>query len=513
LPGTGPQTSQKLSFARTQIEAHGVEVGARPVVLSQNFVVDAAAAQPLSQPNGDVYLSFMGIGASAPGDTVLSLTTLPGLIEAYRSMGLLHPSTTVFEVSPLLDTQVTGYPHTSPLERLVGDSSLREDFSTLFNARERPIFVGTFLTTRMRRLLKDIDCDFVQHASPALTNNKHRFGFMSSTYGYSTMPHVLLEQQNDVTKAAQLALEGLQSQLSRGTELADSITVAWMKLSGGSGGDFVQKISIPREDATSPDSLPSITRAIEQARERLYASTKEAFVYNDYGDGALESFWPTGAFSPSKSSIIIEQDIRARGEVRANASNLMVLNADGTYTVEGSFRQITGADGDYRGSMPFDPRADFPSGLVDSLEANLAGIARYAHELNLRGFIGVDFFIVESHPGNFEVVMTELNGRIPISGASKIMADKIGAPAWINVNLDLPAVITSYEDFETQVGELSRFSPGDFSSCKIIPQAFRTLYDGDTMVPSGALKALIVGPSQAACMACLEDLSSSGLGK
>jgi hypothetical protein len=188
----------------------------------------------------------------------------------------------------------------------------------------------------------------------------------------------------------------------------------------------------------------------------------------------------------------------------------MTMNKDGTYSTNGYFRQITGPEGDYRGSMPFDPRTEFPPTLVEDLESNLLGIARLARDYNLHGFIGVDFFIVEPAPGQFEVVMTELNGRIPISGAAKIIADKLSAPAWINVNLTLPEAIREYADFEAQMGELARFSPGDFSECKVIPQAFRTMYDGETVIPSSQLKALIIGPSQAACMACLEHLSERG---
>jgi hypothetical protein len=505
-----PTRPSGLSFAQTQIEAHGHIIGGRPVITAQNFVVDAEALQPLSEPKGDVYLSYMGIGASGQGDVVLSLSNIPGFVDACRRMGILHPSTVVFEVQPRLDEVVTGYPYTSPLERLTSDPAARERFQKFFEHRGKPIFVGTFLTERMRTLVTDIGCDFVQRANPAMTNNKYLFGSQGSNYGYRTMPQVRLDSPDDVTPAAELAHGGLLRRISRGDHLPEEVTLAWMKLSGGSGGDFVQKIAIRREEASSGDAMLYIKGAIQNARQRMYTSTRAAFVHNSYGDGALESFWPADSFCPSRCAIIIEEDVRSRGRVRVNASNLMTMNKDGTYSTNGYFRQITGPEGDYRGSMPFDPRTEFPPTLVEDLESNLLGIARLARDYNLHGFIGVDFFIVEPAPGQFEVVMTELNGRIPISGAAKIIADKLSAPAWINVNLTLPEAIREYADFEAQMGELARFSPGDFSECKVIPQAFRTMYDGETVIPSSQLKALIIGPSQAACMACLEHLSERG---
>jgi hypothetical protein len=499
---------EPLSFARTQIEAHGVAVGDRPVVASQNFVVDASAAQPLSDPKGDVYLNFLGIGASAPGDIVLTLRTLPGLLDAYHQLGLLSPSTRVFEVNPVLDENVTGYPNTSPLAQLSSNPSLGREFQDLFEGKEAPIFVGTFLTDSMRNEISELGCDVVQTTNPALTNHKLSFGRASEEYGFDVMPQVAIENQMSFAEAALLALRALQERRRNEGPLSGPMTLAWLKLAGGSGGDFVQKIEISCDDALSSDPIIPIKTAVDAAYHRLRASVKLAFERNQYGEGALERFWPHDSVCPAESAVLVEQDARARGSIHVNASNLMIINDDGSHSVEGYFCQITGADGDYRGSMPWSPEADLPENILEQLEQSMRGIARYAFDRRLRGYIGVDFFVTKNPCGQFELVMTEMNGRIPISGAAKIIADKLKAPAWINVNLELPEPIYSYEDFTRQLGSLANGTGSGSDRCQVIPQAFRTMYDGEQYQASRQLKALIVGPSQQACLATLEHLTA-----
>lgn len=502
------ECNEPLSFARTQIEAHGVSVGERAVVASQNFVVDASAAQPLSDPKGDVYLNFLAIGASAPGDIVLTLRTVPGLIEAYQQLGLLSPSTVVFEVDPVLDDTVTGYPYTSPLAQLRANPASLRNFQDLLDGREAPLFIGTFLTDSMRGTIAELGCDVLQTSNPALTNNKLFFGQASGDYGFEVMPQVAIDNQVSFAEAALLALRTLHERRKNESPLSGPLTLAWLKLAGGSGGDFVQKIEISRDEALSEDPLQAIKAAVDAAYGRLRSSVELAFERNQYGDGALERFWPHDSIRPRESAVLVEQDVRARGAVHVNASNLMVIRDDGSFSVEGYFCQITGADGDYRGSMPWDPGMELPADILEQLSRNMEGIARYAHDQGLRGYIGVDFFVTRNPAGEFGLVMTEMNGRIPISGAAKIIADKLQAPAWINVNLELPEPIYSYEDFTRQLGDLACDGPPSFDRCQVIPQAFRTMYDGERYQASGRLKALIVGPSQEECLAALERLSA-----
>jgi hypothetical protein len=497
-----------LSFARTQIEAHNSYIGNRPVIACQNFVVDASAAQPLSDPTGDVYLTFLAIGASAPGDIVLTLRTIPGLLEAYHELGLLSPSTAVLEVNPVLDDKVTGYPHASPLMQLMRTPSKVAELQNLVEGKEAPVFVGTFLTDEMRHALSEIGCDFVQTTNPALTNNKLSFGRASRDYGYEVMPQVALEEQRNFAEATLLALRTLHERRRNEAPLSGPLTLAWLKLAGGSGGDFVQKIDISGHDAVSADPLPAIKAAVEQAYQRLRSSVVSAFERNQYGEGALERFWPHESLSPVESSVLVEQDVRARGSVHTNASNLMIIREDGSFSIEGYFCQITGADGDYRGSMPWNPEADLSEEALEQLSSGMEGIARYAYKSGLRGYIGVDFFVVKEPNETLSVVMTEMNGRIPISGAAKIIADKLQAPAWINVNLELPEPIYSYEDFNRQLGELAQLDPRGFGRCQVIPQAFRTMYDGERFQASRRLKALIVGPTKEECLATLERLTA-----
>jgi len=522
-----------LVFGRSVVESHAAALDERAIVVGQNFMVDRSAGQPVSAPTGDVYLNFLGIGAAGRGEIVLALATLPGLLEAYKRYGLIDDTIDVVEVAPPIDSAPRlGFPYTSPLELLLRDPAAQADLSRAVRGRGSgaPLFVGTFVTPLMRRQLGELGIDVVQRSDPVMTNNKDLFGRTARLFGYTVMPRVSIGGAADFEAASELALQTVESRLARGERpSSDGWVGVWLKLPGGSGGDFVQPIriatstidrvaSVVAEDAMAREAArrsvkDEARRGLEGAYAALRRSVDEAFSVNDYGPGAAEEFWARDAFGPATANIVAEQDVRADGTVEMNASNLMLLRSDGTFTIEGYFQQITGPEGDYRGSMPFDPNAELSPGAALDLERELGGIAAMAHRLGLRGFIGVDFFVIRDRLGDTHVRMTEMNGRIPISGTAKIIADKVGAPAWINVNLEAPEEIRAFDDFERLYGELARFQPGEFGRCRIIPQAFRTIRGVDAagdevLVPSRGFKALLVGPSAEACLRALDGLGA-----
>ncbi|MBX7143281.1 MAG: hypothetical protein K1X79_02410 [Oligoflexia bacterium] len=526
-----------LDYSNPVLAAHGVERENRPVICCQNFVVDASAAQLLSTPTGDAYLTFLGIGAAGPDDVVLTLKTLPGLLDYYREIGLLAPSTRVIEVTPKLDGDKLGYPFTSPLALLAQDQAAQAQLAEISEGRGRPILVGTFLTDEMRAGLARLGVDFVQQTQPALTSNKHLFGLAGKSLGFEVAPQVVISQPNDIDAACTMTLESIRNRINRGDLVGPRGWIGgWVKLSGGSGGDFVQSIVIGPEaieqlrsgmqggvtgdDAafgkvvSSSAAYLSARAQVVAAMDRVRASVQDAFRFNDYGPGAEERFWPRDAFAPSGAVIIVEQDVRARGSIVLNGSNLMIVNANGSSTLEGCFAQLTGPDGDYRGSMPFD-LADLGAEVRSDLQRQFKAVATLAHRLGHRGYIGVDFFVVKDAEGRAIPIMTEMNGRIPISGTAKIIADKLGASAWINVNLAAPGhePIKDIADFRRLFGDYA-VPNTDPTGCFVVPQAFRTLHGTDGKIePSCVLKALIVGPSAQACIDFRSRLADEGFGK
>jgi hypothetical protein len=500
--------SALLSFAGSVINAHGVKQGSYIPVTCQNFLPDSSARQPISNPEGDSYLTFLGIGAADYNGVVVTLKTLGGVLDYYRSIGLITNNTRVIEVNPILSqNSYKGYPNSSPLECLVKDNIALGQLQKL-NKHDDLIFVGTFLTDHMRDTLNSLGLNFVQQANPFITNNKELF---HANCKCNLMPSILINGEDDLLSAIQL----LKDSIIKTGITEDGSIIAWLKLSGGSGGDFVQKIVVSNDEAMSPYLDGILTNKVFDAIRNIRNSVEKAFNNNDYGRNALESFWSADKLSPNDSALVLEQDVRTKGEILANCSNLILINTDGSFRTLGNYKQITGIDGDYIGSRPYDPNSEYAE-FSDRLHTNMETIVQYAMQNNHYGFAGVDYFAVKTPDGQIEFVMTELNARMPISGTAHIMAQKLQASAWINVNLEADKEIISFSDFEKMYSEhiltandATLLKNGQLNACKIIPQAFRTLQDNSgQIIPSAKFKALIVGPDIRSCERFLFSLQS-----
>jgi hypothetical protein len=232
----------------------------------------------------------------------------------------------------------------------------------------------------------------------------------------------------------------------------------------------------------------------------------------------LERLWPEQSSLPREVCLICEQDTRYLGMLRANSSNVVTIHDDGTFEVEGNFMQITGLDGDYRGSYPYSPEAEYGPKFAAELARQVRSVAAWLHSIGFRGRAGMDYFVVQNDSGELSVIMTEVNGRAPISGVAQVMAQKLGAPAWMNINVELPAelrgrpaTLHSMDDFRDAFGEAAEFKPGDFSAVRILPQAMRALHDEHGLaVPSRKVKALIVGPNMDTLFAYRRRLQEEG---
>jgi hypothetical protein len=444
----------------------------------------------------------------------------------------------VIEVDPLPINGKPGWPYSDALARLLDQTdsrpstvAARDTLTKLIAERGTPYFVSTFLSPSMREQANALGMETVQETHPALIN-KASFREAAAQFGFQVSPGLVLETSTDMHQMVNLALDGLIRRLRNGEVASDDgLAVLWIKLQDGSGGDFVQKVSIPPRVASEAQRLladgsltleglgaesPTELRAhleglIHHALGTVRNSLAQACEVNDYGPDTLERMWPARSLFPSEVRLVCEQDARVAGKVVANCSNVVRIQQDGSYTVDAYFEQMTGSDGDYRGSCPFDPRAAFGLELESKLTKDIGRVVAWINSLGFRGRCGVDFFVVQDPQGSLQLLMTEVNGRSPISGVAKVIADKLGAPAWINVNVEAPSELNHMDDFRRIFGEYAEFTPGDFSRARVIPQALRAMWGSDGLVQgSTKAKLLLVGPSLQACQELREELSERG---
>lgn len=539
------------------VKAHGFDPNRTFTLGVQNFVVGPATRggvpfAPLSDPNGDIYLGFSGPAASGETDVVITNRCQPGYLDALRASGLLHESTVVIEVDPLVVPGKIGWPNTDPVSRLLDVSdqrpsvvAARRQLSEIIASRGSPYFVGTFLSQAMREQAHELGAQPVQRTNP-VDINKASFRTAAATHGYTISEGLVVESEVNIPKMAGLALDTIIHRIANDSpyelgedEATEGWTTLWLKLQDGSGGDFVKKVFVPKtiiENLREPvenglaeqyppatiaaalaqmpehaNALAHLEHMVIDARNEVRSTLAAACEANDYGHNVLERMWPKESFAPTAVSMVCEQDARVMGKMLANASNVVIINEDGSYRIDGYFKQVTGSDGSYRGSYPFSPRAEFGADVADRLTIEMDSVVSWLSKLGFRGRIGVDFFVMQDPQDQVHLLMTEVNGRAPISGISKVIAEKLSAPAWLNINIEAPGELNSMDDFNRAFGEFAAFTPGDFSSARVLPQAMRALYDGEELVyPSKKVKALIVGPSMEACFELRQELSKRG---
>ncbi len=439
------------SLGKSVLEAHGFACDERRIVLCNSYVTGAfqEGALPtnlLPEPSGDAYLVFTAAPTLLPHETLISLTFQPGVLDYYRSIGLLSPEASIIEVNP--DPRCTiqaGFPHTDPMSLLSdGDSRLATSY-----------FISTFPSEMARQRSSLLGSAPVQNYDPGYLNNKAQFRLDALHYGYRMLPGFVCQTPEDLEQVAEF----------HGTKL-------WAKLSTGSGGDLVQPIY---PEAGSLDS------ALMQLRSAVHS----AFSHAQFPDGSTsEAFWPTSSLLPATERVVIEQDAAVHGPILVNGSMNVCLHRDGTFELVDYFRQNTGPDGSYRGSERFHPE-DLSPAVHEAIDQQAQRVFAYAHEHGYRGFIGFDFFVL----GSLEdptVYCIELNARPTMSTVPALTAQKISALSggehryddYINVNIEAPFPLESFSDVQRalSLNGCDLTDPLNPSGVTMVPLALRSLH-------------------------------------
>lgn len=482
------------SLGLSVVRAHGMPTEGASVLICNSYVNGPlkdgdVARNLLPDPSGDAYLHFTAVPTLSSRETLLSLTLQPGLSDYYQRVGLLSPEARVIEVNP--DPHVRekpGYPYSDPL-------SLFRARGERLPTRDADYFVATFPTDQGRALCRQLDATAVQCFDPASLNNKALFRENASQYGYRVLDGFTIRKAHDLTR---------MNDLTPGKY--------WLKLAGGSGGDLVRSFHT--------GARGDFERALEGIRQAVVS----AFHAAEFPESStIEHFWPQESPVPTAQALVVEQDASKIGRVLINGSMNVLLQEDGRSELVDFFRQNTGSDGSYLGSERLDTEM-LPIALHAELLQQGEKVFRYAHENGYRGYVGFDFFVVESDEGGPSVYCIELNARPTMSVVPALTAKKLAAfdserhATYLNVNISTTAPLYSFEDFQRAVlvdgHDLT--DPANASGVTIVPLAMRSLFthsdDGgyECLVPSPKVKVLVTASRNDEAWSMLYRLEREG---
>lgn len=477
------QVNRQTSLGISCMSAHGLSTANLPIVVCNSFVTgeDGPGLLPknlLPSPEGDAYLNFSAIPTLGDGETALTLTVQPGIIEYYRQAGIIPSSASVIEVNPSLGTRkLFGYPFTDPV------SLLRTNLGF-----ESGYFIATFPLESCKLVARRHGLETVQSYDVATLNDKAAFREASQASGYSMLPGIVLNSLEDLNRFS----------INKGATY-------WLKLAHGSGGDLVQRI----ENFTN--------EALGQAIKCIRASVANAYSSSEFKHSTLEDFWPHNSVLPIGSRLVLESDVSACGIPILNGSQNILLHHGGKFEIVDTFRQVTSPSGSYIGSQKI-TADDLSPQLTYAIRTQTNKIAAYAHSLGYRGLLGFDFFVTGTWDAP-EVFCIELNGRPTMSSVPALVAKKLPMlPEFLNVNIAAPSPILNYTDFR-EVVTLNGIDYSDISNSSgyvIIPLALRSLYqrslDGnlECIHESNRAKVLVSGVSSQGCLDLIERLVSAG---
>lgn len=457
-----------LSLGHTFLESHGLS--GVPVVTLNYVNPDHRLVLPY--PDGDWYLRNTAVPAVKSGETVICNTLIKGLMSYYERMSLVDDSRAqIMQVDPRPNGVVYGYPATDPLARL--DASFFRGNSSYLAST----FYGEQVLDQVRRL----DLEPLQRPDSILTNNKAQLRRFAPEFGYSMLPGVLIESRDDIYEAA----ESFQH-LSSGV---------WVKFPAGSGGDLVRYCPNPTRSL--------IEGAIGNIRSAVLGSFDQG-QFNVTG----QNFWPEESLAPNNLPIIVEADARNLGDVLINGSTQFVTNQGGEIALIGHFQQMTTGEGEYLGNRPYLIKDEQ---IKSAIEGQVERVARYNIQQNgYFGIQGADWFLLRDAEGRFQVRVVELNSRPTANTPPVIIARKLGMNHWVNTNVYTDRLIRSFVDYADIVGKELTYGEGPGGGL-VVPQAFRTLVFGDTIIPSPNFKALILGSSDVQCDEIMHKLIQKGV--
>lgn len=473
-----------LSLASAALQAHGLPP-TDPVVVCHNYTAAGSkdgTTVPFHispTPRLDFPMSYLAVTSARPYEHVLSLTLQPGVLDYFRQIGIVSPNTIVHEVNPERSADgLLGFPFTDAL------TQARKQGVSLPQGSS---FVTTFPSQLARENALALGLQPIQRSDPALTNNKGLLRLFSKFYNYEVAPGVSLLSNDDISRAVTL-FEGTDK--------------AWLKLAHGAGGDLVLPI-------TGPITEEKITAG----RDSLYRSVQEAFQRSDYGAGALERFWPADSFAPRLSVITIEKDIGRMGKILGNFSNSMLVHSNGTCETLAYYSQIIGHKGEFLGSAP----VTLTPSIQTCVEKETDKIGQLCRGLNLYGLVGVDFFLIQDEKGAIRPIIIEMNGRPSSSLNTHLVATKLGAPYWINIDLHSSRELNTLEDFERHFAQSPiKYPRSSLSEGMVVPLSFSSMYvkEGDSyslVHPDRKVRVMIASDqSQEHCLDILAELSQYG---
>jgi hypothetical protein len=268
----------------------------------------------------------------------------------------------------------------------------------------------------------------------------------------------------------------------------------WMKLPGGSGGDLCQRIPMK---ATIED--------IALARERLRLAIRRSFDENRFSQ-TMEQYWPHDAFSPTGFPFVIEADVHLQGEQCINIGTQFITEKNGGVHIIGHYDQITTDEGEYLGN---EPSTSLTNEMQQLIEEQVQRVAAYSMKENhYFGIQGVDLFLVHESEG-WRAYISELNSRPTANTPPVIIAQKLGAPHWINTNIYTDTPFEQMDDYIETVGKDLTY--GSWESGAVIPQAFRTLVRRGNTIASPNCKIVILGRDAQHCREIQNQMIARGI--
>lgn len=459
----------QISLGHMMLNANNISDGTP--VITGNYI-NPQHELPLPWPDGDWYLRQTFVPAVRPGETVVCNTLVPGLLEYYRDVGLIEEGAGIIEVETPQQTEPTyGFPYTDPLTTLSGEVAFENEHGPAY-------LCSTFNGELVGAQADSLSLRSIQRASSELSNNKARLRQASEEFGFDMVPGMTLGSWDEVKIGAEASWNSAQG--------------CWLKFPTGSGGDLVVNIPGPFTE----DRLASTIMDLRSVVGRAFA--EGGFEIN------FDDFWPLGNTAPTGFPLVLESDATYLGDLVTNGSTQFVTTQSGETHLVGHYSQMTTGQGEYLGNAPIE---NMDTQTAELIEAQVRAAANYnaiAHKYF--GIAATDWFLIRDLDGEQRVVISELNARPTANTPPAIIAQKLGAKHFVNINAYTGREITNIDDFVDIVGaDLAYGDPQE--SGIVIPQAFRTLVTRRQTTASPNFKIVALGRDSEHCQQLLTKLS------
>lgn len=450
------ENQPSYSFGHTAMWATG-ETGTP--VINVNYT-GANKNTSVPGPAADAYLNLTIVPALQDDEFALTLEMIPGLGRYYSDLGFLPTRARLIQIPTVPQGSVTyGYPATDAAAKLLPEHIAR------LPADAR--VVSTFHCEYVQRDLDRHGLRALERPPAHLVNNKASLRGAANDNSFDMLPGAVLSSESD-----------LHDVVSR---FGNSAYGVWLKFPTGSGGDLVYHVAEVSE-ASLREGIATIRRSVHQS-----------FVEGDFGMTGSQ-YWPEDRFAPEGLKLVAEADARNLGTLELNGSTQLVTTRSGGIYFKGHYRQETSALGEYQGNSPLSVDNTHDASMHNLIWDQVKSVGAYNQKDNgYFGIQGVDWFLIRLPDGTQRVYVVELNARPTANTPPQIMADKIGAAAWLNINATAPSIMTCAEDYIEIVGRGLAFGEASGEGL-VVPQAFRSIVTRDNgILASDRVKLFIAG--------------------